>query len=440
MLFAGIAVLDENFTVQTDQYVATEGKRIARIADAPPADRDYGRVYDGRDKLLLPAFYNAHTHLPMSLLRGYGENLPLDAWLHQRIFPFEARLKAEDIYWGTMLSIAEMLRFGVVSASDMYYSCDVMARAVLETGVKANLSRGVSCFEEKGFRELPSYHETLALQDEFDGAGDGRLLVDFALHAEYTNPERVIREFAEVLAERGARVQVHVSETKKEHEECKARHEGRTPVRYLADLGVFAKPAIAAHCVHLEGDDFALLRAKGVTVATCPKSNMKLASGVADVPRLLREGVKLALGTDGAASNNNLNMLEEIKFFALGQKCFQADPALITPGEALAAATVAGALAQGRTDTGLIREGYAADLVVLDLSAPYLQPPTDLPLHLLYAACGTDVRLTMADGRVLYENGEYLTLDLEKVTQAARAAQKRILAELAGRRSDRADS
>jgi 5-methylthioadenosine/S-adenosylhomocysteine deaminase len=430
MLFAGINILDENFTVQTDKYVATEGALIAEITDAPPTNRDYGLVYDGRNKILLPGFYNAHSHLPMSLLRGYGENLPLDAWLNTRVFPFEARLTAKDIYYGTMLSIAEMLRFGIVSVSDMYYFCEHMAEAVLETGVKANLSRGVTCFNSKKFRELPAYRETLSLMDNFDGAGDGRLLIDFALHAEYTNPEPVIREFAEVLAERGARVQVHVSETKKEHEECKARHEGRTPVRYLSDLGVFDKPAVAAHCVHLESDDFALLRAKGVTVASCPKSNMKLASGVANTSRMLREGVKLALGTDGAASNNNLNMLEEMKFLALAQKCFHADPTLITPPEALRTATVAGALAQGRTKAGQIKEGYAADLIVMDLSAPYLQPPADLLHHLLYAACGTDIILTMVDGRVLYENGEFFTIDLEKVTHAAQAAQKRILAEL----------
>jgi 5-methylthioadenosine/S-adenosylhomocysteine deaminase len=430
MLFSNITILDENFSVQTGKYVATEGTRIAWIGDAPPAGRDYGRVYDGRNKLLMPAFYNAHTHLPMSLLRGHGENLALDAWLKTRIFPFEARMTSEDVYYGTMLSIAEMLRFGVVSASDMYYFCGAIARAVLESGVKANLGRAVTCSDDRGLLDLPAYRETLSLLEEFDGAGDGRLLIDFALHAEYTNSERVIREFAVALCERGARAQVHVSETKKEHEECKARHGGRTPVQYLSDLGVFDKPVVAAHCVHLEGDDFALLRAKGATVASCPKSNMKLASGVADAPRILGEGVNLALGTDGAASNNNLNMLEEIKFFALAQKCFHADPALIAPGEALRAATVAGALAQGRSGTGALREGYAADLIVLDLSAPYLEPPADLPNHLLYAACGTDVVLTMADGRVLYDGGEYPTIDLEKIRYAVRAARERILSEL----------
>ncbi|MDR0434427.1 MAG: amidohydrolase [Gracilibacteraceae bacterium] len=430
MLFANISVLDENFSVQTGKYVATEGTRIAWIGDAPPANRDYGRVYNGQNKLLMPGFFNAHSHLPMSLLRGYGENLALDAWLKTRIFPFEAKLTADDIYYGTMLSIAEMLRFGVVAASDMYYFCEAMARAVLESGVKANLSRGVSCFDERGYYDLPACRENRHLLEEFDGAGEGRLLIDFALHAEYTNTERVIREFAAELRERGARVQVHVSETKKEHEECKARHDGRTPVQYLSDLGVFDKPAVAAHCVHLEDGDFALLRAKNVTVATCPKSNMKLASGVADAPRILREGVNLALGTDGAASNNNLNMFEEIKFFALVQKCFHADPALIAPDEALRAATVAGARAQGRMESGLLKTGYTADLIVVDLSAPYLQPPTDLPRHLLYAACGTDVVLTMVDGRVLYENGDFPTLDLEKITRAARAAQERILLEL----------
>jgi 5-methylthioadenosine/S-adenosylhomocysteine deaminase len=313
----------------------------------------------------------------------------------------------------------------------MYYFCDEIAHAVLESGAKANLSRGVSCFDPSAsFRDLVACRETLALLEEFDGAGEGRLLIDFSLHAEYTNTERVIREFSEVLAERGTRVQVHLSETKKEHEECKGRHEGRTPARYLADLGVFARPAVAAHCVHLEESDFALLRACGVTIASCPKSNMKLASGVLNAPRILREGINLALGTDGAASNNNLNMLEEIKFFALAQKCFHADPALITPREALTAATSAGARAQGRTDAGLLKEDYAADLIVIDLSAPHMNPRTDLPHHLLYAACGADVVLTMVDGRVLYEDGEFLTIDLEKTTHAALAAQKRILAEL----------
>jgi 5-methylthioadenosine/S-adenosylhomocysteine deaminase len=358
----------------------------------------------------------------MTLMRGYGENLDLHNWLRDMIFPFEAQMRGEDAYWGTMLGIAESLRFGIVSATDMYNFCDDMARAYIETGMKANIGRALLAFDDRDMQAQPSYAEAEALIRDYHGAGEGRILADVSLHAEYTSTPKVVRQVAEWAKAQGLRMHVHVSETQSEVEGCIARR-GMTPPAYLASLGLFDVPTTAAHCVWLQGDDFALLAEKGVTVASCPASNLKLASGVLNMPALLRAGVPVALGTDSVASNNNLNYIGEMRLFALLHKGVWRDPTLIAPRDALHAATMAGALSQGRVDSGRVAVGCAADLIALDLNAPQLHPVHHLVNNLVYSATGAEVCLTMVDGRVLYKDGEYLTLDIEKVQyEASRAA------------------
>jgi 5-methylthioadenosine/S-adenosylhomocysteine deaminase len=242
-----------------------------------------------------------------------------------------------------------------------------------------------------------------------------------SLHMEETSTERLVRQLAEYTHGIGARMQVHVSESKYEHEGCKERHGGRTIVRYFNDLGLFDTPTTAAHCVWVEPEDMAILGEKGVTVASCPVSNLKLASGVADIPALLGAGVRVAIGTDSVASNNSLNFIEEMKFFALVNKERREDPTLITPRETVYAATRAGALSQGREDCGLIEEGACADLIVLDLDVPGMHPVFDIYNNIVYSASGSDVILTMVDGTVVYEDGEYPTIDVER---AARETEK----------------
>ena len=234
---------------------------------------------------------------------------------------------------------------------------------------------------------------------------------------------------AEYTKEIGANMHVHLSETQSEHEGCKEKH-GLTPAQYFNSLGLFDTPTTAAHCVWLEPVDYPILKEKGVTVACNPVSNMKLASGVCNVPELLRQGINVGIGTDSVASNNSLNFIEEMKFFAVASKGKFYDPTAVTPVETLKAATVCGARAQGREDCGLLKEGYKADLVVLDITGPHMYPVHDLVNNLVYSASGSDVVMTMADGKVLYENGEYKTIDIEKTLFEADRWTKNILKQL----------
>lgn len=431
MLFQRITILDENLDLQENMFVGTKDDRIEYIGNTMPTNAaDYGEGYDGRGRLLMSGFYNAHAHSPMALMRGYGENLSLDAWLNTRIFPFEDKLDGNAVYWGTMLCLAESLRSGIVSSSDMYYFVTDMARAVKVSGAKANISRSIVSFDDTPFEQMPSVLEMNHALRAIHGQADGRILLDASLHAEYTNTERVTREVAAWAKENGLRMHIHVSETKKEHQECQGRHQGRTPVRYLSDCGVFDVPSIAAHCVWIEGEDYDILREKGVTVATNPCSNMKLASGMANTPEILRRGIRLAIGTDSVASNNSLNFPEEMKIMALAGKVMSADPTVITPKEVLYAATRAGALAQGREDCGLMKQGYKADLIALDISGINMHPIHSMATNLVYSTDVSNVVMTMVDGKVLYKDGDYVTIDKERVIAETEKATAGILARL----------
>ena len=429
MLFKNITIMNEDFVAEPYKFVGIKDDRIDYIGDRMP-DEDFGEHYDGKDRLLMPAFFNAHSHIPMALLRGYGENMTLQDWLNTRIFPFENQLTGEDIYHGTLLGIAEMLRFGIVSTTDMYYHGEEMCRAILESGSKCNLSVGTVCFDDSDYKKLPSYEAAKYLFENYQDADQGNLKIDLSIHGEYTSTPKVVAQLAEYARETGMRTQVHVSESEAEQEGCKQRRNGMTPVQYLNGLGLLDCKTTAAHCVFLEGEDSDILAEKGVSVATCPKSNLKLASGICDVPGLMAKGINVAIGTDGSASNNNLNMLEEIKFFSLIHKGRTLDPTIITPAEALMAATRNGALSQGRADSGVIREGFKADLIVLKTDEPYMKPIHNLTNNVVYSAVGTDVCLTMSSGKVLYKEGLYLTIDIEKVIWNAEQIKERILTEL----------
>lgn len=429
MLFQNINYLDETFQLQKQGCIRVEGRKITAVGTQPLEPLENEEVYDGRGKLLMPAFVNAHAHAPMTLLRGWGEGLSLQDWLNQRIFPFEAKMTDDDVYAGTCLALAEMIRTGTVSSTEMYFGADAIARALLESGAKMNLSVAATCFDDSDLADLPRQQEAEAMIRTYNGAGGGRLITDLSLHAEYTTTPKVVRQMAQRVAGTGLHMHVHMSETKSEHDEC-IQHHGKTPARYFCDLGLFDVPTTVAHGVWLTDEDIALLREKPVTVASCPASNMKLGSGFAPVSRLLQAGVPVALGTDGAASNNGLDMMADMKLLALGAKGITRDPQTVTAGQALYAATRAGALSQGRADSGLIRVGACADLIVLDCTAPWWTPGFDTVTDLVYSAKGTDVCLTMCDGKILYRDGEYLTLDIQRVRHDAAAAARRIAAQL----------
>ena len=430
MLFTNIAIMNEDYSVTFDNHVVVEGTQIKYVGQARP-EGTFDREYCGKGKLLMPGFYNAHAHSPMTLMRGYGENMTLNDWLNKRIFPFEDKLCGNDAYAGTMLSIAESLSNGIVSTSDMYFFCDDIVRATNDAGSKVNVSRALTSFDEnEDVANMKSYLESKKLFSDFHNTSDGKIKVDMSLHAEYTSTPKLVKALANMAGENNAPVHVHISETKSEHEECKARRDGRTPTKYLSDLGLFEQGGLAAHCVWIEEEDAEILKEKNVSIASCPVSNLKLASGVMNAPMILGKGVNVALGTDSVASNNNLSILEEIKLFAIISKGIHLDPTLVSPQMALNAATRAGAVAQGRQDCGYIKEGYKADLIVLDLASPAMNPIHDIENNVVYSASNKDVIMTMIDGRVLYEDGEYKTIDIEKVVFEANSATKRILGEL----------
>lgn len=398
--------------------VAVEGAYITAVgADLPaePADK----LVDGRGDLLLPGFVNTHCHAAMTLFRGYGEDLPLSRWLNERIFPAEDRLTTESVYWGSMLAIAEMLRNGVTSFSDMYFFCPETAQAALETGIKANISRSLVSFAD-GIKlsEDTRFKEAVELADAYHGAGEGRIRVDFSLHAEYTNRPDYCAAVSEYAASRGLGMQIHLSETEDEHNACIERH-GKTPAAFLADLGVFRCPTTAAHCVWVTDEDIELLRAHGVTAAHNPTSNLKLGSGVMPLRKLLDGGVNVALGTDGAASNNTLDVLRELRLCAILHKGINRQADITTAAEMLPLATVNGARAQGRPDCGTIAVGARADLILLDLSAPHNIPAYDLDATVAYSAESSDVRMTMVDGRILWADGAYTSIDVERLRREA---------------------
>lgn len=431
MLFTNIAILDENLDYQPNMFVGVdEAGTIAYIGTEEPK-QDFGRRYDGTGRLLTPAFYNAHAHAPMTLLRGYAENAPLQKWLGELVWPYEAKMDAEDNYWATLLSCAEMARFGCVSFSDMYYHTPERARAVAESGLKANLCTSPLAFEPKDISEYPCFAEMEDGIATYDGAESGRIKFDACIHAEYTNNDITAKSVFDWAKKNNVGLQVHVSETELEVKECRERHNGMSPVQWLDSLGAFDVPCTAAHCVWVDEDDIKILAEKGVTVAHNPASNMKLASGFAPIPAMLDAGVNVALGTDGMASNNNHDMFQDMYLMATIHKGKQLDPTVITPKQAFYAATRGGAISQGRQDCGLIKEGFKADLVAIDVSGPSWCPMTDPLCNLVYAGHGNDVVLTMSDGKVVYEDGTWPTIDLKAAKAEVTARHARIVASLA---------
>jgi 5-methylthioadenosine/S-adenosylhomocysteine deaminase len=374
---------------------------------------------DGRGRLAMPGLANAHTHLAMTLLRGVGSDWALQDWLEKAIWPAEERLSPAYAKAGAELGLLEQLRFGITAFADQYFYMDQVAEAVLASGARALLTRGLIAMGDDGSRLA----ENVALYRDYDRAGDGRILVGLGTHAEFTNTEDSLRKHADTARQLGARIHVHISETRSETEACKARHQGRTPTRYLADIGLLDGPVLAAHCVWVDEADMDILAERRVTVAHNPVSNLKLASGVMPMPAMLQKGISVALGTDGAASNNNLNLWEEMKLAGILHKGVSGDPTLVSPVQALTAVTLNGARGMGFDNVGMLLPGWRADIILLDITAPHWQPCVDQAANLVYAAQGSDVCLTMVDGRVLYRDGEYLTLDRERIlAEAAQAA------------------
>ncbi|MBO7309324.1 MAG: amidohydrolase [Kiritimatiellae bacterium] len=378
--------------------VVTNGK-IDKILISPEERASSPRGIDLSGAIVMPGIVDAHCHAPMTLLRGVGGGLPLKRWLEKAIFPVEARMTDEDVAAGMTWGAMELLAGGVTCVADMYEHSLAGAAALADTGIKANVCRPGLAFSDgtpKGRLE-----ECIDFVRNFRDS-NGRLLADICIHSEYLTNEKFCRALAEANREFTRPLNVHVSETKREHEECIARH-GKTPIAYLAETGLLDYGGYAAHCVWCTDDDFKIMADRNVSLVHNPSSNMKLASGFARVCRAAELGVNVALGTDGPASNDNLDMFEEMHLTSLVHKGVLLDPTVLSPWEVIEMATVNGAKALGRYDTGEIAVGKAADFCVVALDKPHLNPCVDPANLIVHSAHASDVAMTIVDGRIVYE-------------------------------------
>ena len=418
-LFTNITAvtMDEAMQVLFDCYIGITDGKISYISKKAPEEKPQ-QIINGTGMVLMPGLINCHTHIVMSLLRGYADDHTLSDWLENYIFPREDRYDSRAAKAAAKLSIAELLRFGVTSFSDMYDYCDEIAEAVAETGIKANIGRGTTLWtEDFDFETHKGCRELCALKEKWDGYDSGRIKVDAGIHGEYTSSYPLWDAVSEYAVNEKLGMHIHLSETKAEHEACKEKY-GLTPAQLLDCHHVFDAPAIAAHCVWLEDDDMRLLAKRKVTAVHCPVSNLKLASGCADVTAMVKAGMNVALGTDGVASNNNLDLFEEIKATALMAKGKSGDPTAMPAQAPLMMATVCGAKAQRREkECGMIKLGMDADLIMLDFTQPHLMPCHNVISQLVYSASGHDVIMTMVRGKILYAAGKYTTIDLDAIVR-----------------------
>lgn len=396
-------------------YIGPAQKRLAWQPD---------RVVSGQGKIALPGFINTHTHAAMTLFRSYADDLALKPWLEEKIWPLETKLTPEAVYWGTMLACLEMLEAGVTTFADMYFYSEETVCAVAESGLRADVAPGligVAPGAEQALRQAVDFVKRI------QGEAGGRIKARLGPHAPYTCPPSYLKEVVSAARELGCGIHIHLAETKGEVEELKAQT-GHSPVELLHEILMEAGPVpvLAAHCVHLSNEDVRLLAEDGIGVAHNPGSNLKLASGLAPLADLITAGVKVGLGTDGAASNNNLDVLEEMRLATLLAKLATGDPTAVPAATALRLATLSGAEALGLGEQiGSLEAGKQADIILLNEEQAHLSPRHDVISRIVYAARSADVDTVIVAGEVLLENGRPVKLDREKIlAEAQRQAEK----------------
>lgn len=423
---ATVLTMEGHDSVINDGEIAIAADRIISVGKrgSAPADFEAARVIDGSGMVAMPGFVNCHTHSAMTLLRSYADDMPLMKWLNEKIWPLEEKLQQEDFYWGAMLCCLEMIKSGTTTFADMYFEMDQVARAVEVSGIRSCLSRGMIGLGP-GARQ--AVEESIQFIEKWHNAAGGRITTMFGPHAPYTCPPDYLKQVAELAAMYGVGIHIHVAETADESEKIRSEY-GTTPVRHLDELGIFEGPVLAAHCVHLDHEDMEIMARKKVCVAHCPESNMKLASGISPVAGLINAGVLVGLGTDGAASNNNLDMMEEMRTASLLQKVATGDPMVLPSYETLEMATRNGAVALGLGgDLGLLKAGMKADIILLDFHRPHLYPRHDLIANLVYAAQSADVDTVIINGEIVMEGRTVLTMDEEEVTAQAQKCAYRLV-------------
>ena len=402
--------------------IAVEGTKIVAIGTAPETFAPE-RTIDANDMLAIPGLLNAHTHASMTLLRSYADDMELMTWLNDHIWPVEAKMVSDDIYWGAALAAVEMLKSGTTTFADMYGPfMERVADVVAESGMRGVLSRGIIGVAPDGEKKL---EENVKLYNDYHGAADGRITVMFGPHAPYTCPPDFLKKVAAAAQRLGADVHIHMNETKAEIEQI-AKQYGKRPFEYVEDTGLFESPTLAAHCVHLSDEEIAIIKRHHIRVAHNPGSNMKLASGTAPVPRLLKEGVTVGLGTDGASSNNNLDMLQEVQLAALLHKVNEYDPLAVLAFEALKMGTEYGAKAVGLDGIGRLEAGAKADIVLVSMKGAAWCPRFNEVSLLVYSGNAGDVDTVICDGKILMQHRELKTLDEEKIKYEAQKCAERL--------------
>ena len=414
LLIKGAHVLLEDYTVkETD--IAVKDTEILAIGDIP-ADFKAERTVDGSNHFAVPGFVNGHTHASMTMLRSYGDDMELMDWLNNRIWPTEAKMVEKDIRVGGELALLEMIKTGTTAYADMYGPhMESVIEATIKAGIRGVIARGAIGLFPAGRQIL---EDNVKLFENYHGAGDGLITIMMGVHAPYTCPPEFCEYARELAVKHQIPIHIHMNETQAEIKQIQEQY-GKRPFKYIEDTGLFELPAIAAHCVWLDDEDIAIMKKHNISAIHNPGSNMKLASGVSPVPRLLKEGVNVALGTDGASSNNNLDMLEEVRLAAMLHKVNELDPLAVPAKVALQLGTENGAKALLLDKVGKLAPGYKADIVLYDMNRAEWCPRHDLVSLLVYSASSSSVDAVICDGKVIMEKGEVLTLDEERILHEA---------------------
>lgn len=413
---------DENeFYLERQSFYIEDGI-IAGIGKEPE-DFKADKVIEGEGRLLMPGLVNCHCHAYMTLFRNCADDLAFTDWLFGHISPLEDKLVAEDAYWGAKLAILEMIKSGTTCFADMHMNIHQTTKAVDETGIRAVIGRGLvgDGKDEGGKRRIDE-----ALEELDKWKGHPRMTFLLAPHAPYTCSQEYLKQVTAVAKEKGLGMEIHLSESATEMENMeKERH--MSPIQYVKEAGIFDVPVLAAHCVNLSDEDRKILKEEGVSVATNPVSNMKLGNGFADVPAMLKEGIRVCIGTDGAASNNSLNMFHEMNMLGLIHKGAYKKAQCVSAAEVLKAATIDGARALGLGNRiGSLAVGKQADLIMLDITLPQFNPQNNLISGLVYSANGSEVRTVIVAGEVLMEDGELKTMDAEEILNEVNERARRI--------------
>lgn len=405
--------VDDDFAVKN---IYIKDDMIVGIGSKPD-DFAIDKTIDGKGRLLIPGFINSHTHSYMSLFRNCADDLPFEDWLFKRILPLEEKLTGEDAYWGTLLSCLEMIKSGTTCFLDMHMFKDMIVKATCDSGMRAVISRGLTGSSSSGVVEDGGkLQEALDEMKNYQStSNDGRITFFLAPHAIYTCDAGYIKHILDVASEFSLGIHIHLSESRKEVSDCIEKYQ-KTPVEFLQELGLFKHHTVAAHCVHLTDDDIRILAENHVNVATNPISNMKLGNGFAPIPKLLKAGVNISLGTDSSASNNSLNMFRELSTITLIHKGANEDSTSISALDGFRFATENSAKALMLKDSvGKIRLGMKADLVILNINTPNFYPQNNLISGLAYSATGAEVESVIINGKIVMENKEVKSIDSERV-------------------------